>query len=69
MGSDLGSDGSGCLVQHRETSQVLNSISFLGKLLVQREVQREHQRFHFISDWTLQNTNIQNRTSTTLFIR
>lgn len=58
--SDLGSDGSRFLAQHRKSSQVLNSISFLGKLLVQRDIQGEHQRFHFISDWTLQKHTEQN---------
>lgn len=67
MGSDLCSGGSGGLTQYREAFQVLYVVSFLGKLLVQRDVQGEHQRFHFVSDRTLQNTNTQNRTST-LFI-
>lgn len=58
--SDLGSDGSGFLAQHRKSSQVLNSISFLVKLLVERDIQGEHQRLHFISDWTLQKHTEQN---------
>lgn len=40
-GSDLGSDGSRCLAEHGEMSQVLNAASPLGKLLEQREVEGE----------------------------
>lgn len=61
MGSDLGSDGSGGLTQHREAFQVLHVLFFLGKLLVQGGVQGEHQRLHFVSDYTLQNIRTQNR--------
>lgn len=61
LGSHLGSDRSGCLAQHWETSQVLNCVSFLGNFLVQRGIQREHQRFHFIFERALQNTKIQKR--------
>lgn len=66
VGSDLGSDRPGCLAHHREVFQVLYDVSFLGKLLIQRTVQREHQGFHFVSDRTLQNANTQTRTSTSL---
>lgn len=55
--SDLSSARLRCLAQHGETSQVLNSISLLGKLLVERDIQGEHQRFHFVSHWTLQNSS------------
>lgn len=61
LGSHLGSDRPGCLAQHWETSQVLNCVSFLGNFLVQRGIQREHQRFHFIVERALQNTKIQKR--------
>jgi len=59
LGSDLGSDGSGGLAQYREALKVLYVVSFLGKLLVQRDIQGKHQRFHFVSDRILQNTETQ----------
>lgn len=59
MGSDLGSDGLGGLTQHREAFQVLHVLLFLGKLLVQGGIQGEHQRLHFVSDYTLQNIRTQ----------
>ena len=62
VGSDLCSGGSGGLTQYREAFQVLYVFFFLGKLLVQSDVQGERQRFHYVSDRTLQNTNTQNRT-------
>lgn len=61
MGSDLGSDGLGRLTQHREAFQVLHVLFFLGKLLIQEGIQGEHQRLHFVSDYSLQNIRTQNR--------
>lgn len=60
-GSDLGSDGPGGLVQHREAFQILNSVSSPGKFLMEGDVQGEHQRFHLVPDWTLQNTNTESQ--------
>ena len=66
--SDLCPAGLRCLAQYREAFHVLDSTSFLWKLLIQRDIKGEHQRLHLVPDWTLKNTDTEQNLNNPLHV-